>query len=339
MTSDGTKTYFWNALNQLVEVKEDTTTIATFEYDGGGRRTEKVAAGLTHTYIYDAEDIIEERITGSSSDTLRYYHGAGIDEPLARKNTSDVLTYYLADHLGSIVQETSASGSVALEREYDAWGVLMQGETVSGYSFTGREWDTEIDVYAYRARYYSPTVGRWLSEDPIGLAGGNHLSAYVSNNPTRLIDPFGLCEEPPAESLKDRLVRNLLGLMDMLTLAEPVQTPGLGEADSPIPDRSPDTAVLIATTLAVPAARTTNLAKMLQSEAGIAELLAGGGKVIAGAGHKNPLRDISRLVSQHGGTTADWVKISSTTPGLETHAYRNITTRVVVELKSIPPKY
>lgn len=88
LTSDGTKTYYWNALNQLVEVKEGTTTIASFEYDGGERRTEKVAAGLTHQYIYDAEDIVEERVSGTNSDTVRYYHGAGIDEPLARTNGS-----------------------------------------------------------------------------------------------------------------------------------------------------------------------------------------------------------------------------------------------------------
>ena len=80
LTSDGTKTYFWNALNQLVDVKEGTTTIATCEYDGAARHTEKVAAGLTHQYIYDAEDIVEERISGSSSDTIRYHHGVGIDE-------------------------------------------------------------------------------------------------------------------------------------------------------------------------------------------------------------------------------------------------------------------
>jgi YD repeat-containing protein len=139
LTSDGTKTYVWNALNQLVEVKEATTTIATFEYDGEGRRTEKVAAGLTHQYIYDAEDIVEERISGSTSDTIRYYHGAGIDEPLARKNSSDVVAYYLADHLGGIVQETNASGAVTLEREYDPWGVATAGATTSGHAFTGRE--------------------------------------------------------------------------------------------------------------------------------------------------------------------------------------------------------
>lgn len=202
LTSDGTKMYFWNALNQLVEVKEGTTTtIATFEYDGAGRRTEKVAAGLTHQYIYDAEDIVEERITGSSSDTTRYYHGAGIDEPLARTNSSSVVTYYLADHLGSIVQETSSLGALNLEREYDAWGAPIQGGTTSGYSFTGREWNVETGLYSYRSRYYSPSLARWLSDDPIGLAGSINLSTYVGGNPTRLIDPFGWCgaenDQPP----------------------------------------------------------------------------------------------------------------------------------------------
>jgi YD repeat-containing protein len=112
LTSDGTKTSYWNALNQLVEVKQSTTTIATFDYDGAGRRIEKAAAGLIHTSVYDAEDIVEERITGPSSETIRYYHGNGISEPLGRKNSSDVVTYYLVDHLGSIVQETNNAASV-----------------------------------------------------------------------------------------------------------------------------------------------------------------------------------------------------------------------------------
>ena len=73
---------------------------------------------------------------------------------------------------------------------------------------------------------------------------------------------------------------------------------------------------------------------MMQSEAGVAQLLAGGGEVIAGAGHKTPIGDIARLLSQYGGTTADWAKITSTNPGVQTHAYKNITTNVVVELKS-----
>ena len=193
LTSDGTKTYFWNALNQLVEVKQGTTTIATFEYDGGGRRTEKVAAGLTRQYIYDVEDIVEERISGSSSDTIRYYHGAGIDEPLARTNASSVTTYYLADHLGSIVQETNASGAVTLEREYGPWGDLLSGASTAGHAFQGREWDSEIALYYFRARYCNAAAGAWASDDPIGFAGGPNFAQFVNNNPLRFVDPFGLC--------------------------------------------------------------------------------------------------------------------------------------------------
>jgi RHS repeat-associated protein len=192
LTADGTKTYFWNALNQLVEVKEGPTTIATFEYDGKGRRTKKIAGGITRTYIYDAEDIVEERISGSSSDTIRYYHGAGIDEPLARKTSSDVVSYYLADHLGSIVQETSSSAAVTLEREHDAWGVAIQGGSNSGYAFTGREWDSEIGLSYHRARYYEPSAARWLTEDPIGFEGGINYYRYVNGTPTLATDSDGL---------------------------------------------------------------------------------------------------------------------------------------------------
>jgi RHS repeat-associated protein len=192
LTSDGTKTYIWNALNQLVEVKEGTTTIATFEYDGGGRRTEKSAAGLTHHYIYDVEDIVEERISGSNSNTRRYYHGAGIDEPLARKNSSDVVTYYLADHLGSIVQETSSVGAVTLEREYDPSGQLLQAAMSSGYAFSGREWDSDIGLYYYRARYFDPRRALFVSEDPSRLRAGPNLYTFVGNQPTNRIDPYGL---------------------------------------------------------------------------------------------------------------------------------------------------
>ncbi len=77
---------------------------------------------------------------------------------------------------------------------------LVQGATVLGpappiaiKAFTGREWDPEIGLYYYRARYYDPKAGRFLSEDPIGFAGGDvNLYSYVWNNPTLFADPFGL---------------------------------------------------------------------------------------------------------------------------------------------------
>ena len=70
----------------------------------------------------------------------------------------------------------------------------------------------------------------------------------------------------------------------------------------------------------------------------MAELLSGGGKAIAGAGANAPLRAVGRLVNEYGGNPGDWAKITSTAPGhLQTHAYRNVVTGEVVELKSIVP--
>jgi RHS repeat-associated protein len=107
-------------------------------------------------------------------------------------NGGTSVTYYLADHLGSIVQETSAVGAVTLDREYDPWGAPLRGEMTSGYSYTGREWDAEVNLYYYRARYYSGETGRFISEDPLGLQGGTNLFGYASNRTVVASDPWGL---------------------------------------------------------------------------------------------------------------------------------------------------
>lgn len=86
------------------------------------------------------------------------------------------------------------------------------------------------------------------------------------------------------------------------------------------------------------AANAGRLSRQLGSQEGVGELLSGGGKAIAGAGTNVPLRDVGRLVSQYGGKAGDWAKVTSTAPGhLQTHAYRNVVTGEVVELKSIVP--
>jgi len=103
------------------------------------------------------------------------------------------VSYYLSDHLGSVVQQTTSSGAVNLVRQYDTNGVLLQGQSTNGFAFTGREWDAETGLYSYRARYYDPLQSRFMGSDPIGLEGGPNLYAYVNGNPVRFTDPFGLC--------------------------------------------------------------------------------------------------------------------------------------------------
>ena len=149
-----------------------------------------MAGGITTTYVYDGSQFLEERPSAGSP--KRYVYGPRIDQPLAQVSGGAV-SYNVADHLGSIVKTTNSAGSTVLTREYDPWGNPLQGTTTSGYAFTGREWDPEIQAYYYRARYYDPKVGRFLAEDPAGSVDNVNLYLYAASNPVRFVDPSGLC--------------------------------------------------------------------------------------------------------------------------------------------------
>ena len=190
MIEDGTSTFEWDAENRLTAVKQGTTTLASFAYDARGRRYQKVANGVTHTYVHDGSAVAEERL--SSGGTTRHFDGFGIDQHVASQDQAGAAMYYAADHLGSIRQATDTSGAVTLTRDYDPYGNPLAGSSTSGYAFTGREWDSETGLYYYRARHYDPAVGRFTTEDPIGWSGGVNLFAYTDNHPTTGTDPTGL---------------------------------------------------------------------------------------------------------------------------------------------------
>ncbi len=80
---------------------------------------------------------------------------------------------------------------------YDGFGQIQGGGAIGGYTFTGREWDPETGLYYYRARYYDPRLGRFISEDPILWAGGENFYSYVKNRPATLSDPQGLQSSAP----------------------------------------------------------------------------------------------------------------------------------------------
>jgi RHS repeat-associated protein len=189
LTGDGVKTYEWDAENRLVAVKQGGSTLASFTYDGNGRRATKTAGGTTLTYVYDGAQFLEER--PSAGATKRHVYGPGIDQPLAQV-TGGTTSYSVADHLGSVVRATDAAGAPTLTREYDPWGNPLAGSSTSGFAFTGREWDAEVQLAYYRARHYDPKLGRFLSEDDMGFLAGPNFYAYVLGNPTTLTDPMGL---------------------------------------------------------------------------------------------------------------------------------------------------
>ena len=193
LTGDGTYTYSWNARNKLSSIT-GTSFSASFTYDAFGRRTSKTVNGTTTSYLYDGSSLVQEQSGGSP--TANMVTG-GLDEVLARTDATTTWNL-LTDALGSTIALVNSSGSVQTEYTYEPFGAT----TVSGSSnanpaqFTGRENDV-AGLYFYRNRYYSPSLHRFISEDPAGLNGGVNAYAYAGNNPLSFSDPYGLKPKDP----------------------------------------------------------------------------------------------------------------------------------------------
>jgi RHS repeat-associated protein len=156
----------------------------------------KADSSGTITYFYDAEDILCE-YDSSGNLQARYTHGPGIDEPISMsRGGSD--SYYHADGLGSVVNLTDASGVSVASYAYEAFGKVRSqtGNIVNFFRFTGREWDEDSGLYYYRARYYDPQIGRFITQDPfegnLNDPSSLHRYLYVNNNPINKTDPTGL---------------------------------------------------------------------------------------------------------------------------------------------------
>ena len=156
------------------------------------RRARTTVNGKTVVSQYDVADRARDVSEGTE---FSYLGGMGLDEPLVM-GTSE---FFLADGLGSIIAVANSAGAITGTLEYDPFGrtSYLGTAAVTPFRFTGREDDT-TGLYYYRARYCSPSLTRFISEDPLGLDAGltPHLYAYVGNSPLSFIDPLGLIRLP-----------------------------------------------------------------------------------------------------------------------------------------------
>jgi RHS repeat-associated protein len=168
--------------------------IDTFKYDPLGRRIEKSSSAAASVFAYDIDNLIEET-NSSGAMVSRYTQTQNIDEPLSMLRSS-VTSYYSVDGLGSVTSLTNSAGAAAETYTYDSFGKVTasSGSLVNPFQYTGRESDPETGLYYYRARYYDPSAGRFLSEDPIGFWAGGNFYRYVGNHSTDLVDPSGLLQ-------------------------------------------------------------------------------------------------------------------------------------------------
>ncbi len=202
-----TTTYIWDYRNRLIEVQTSGTTNSdvTFTYDVFDRRTsESVNGVMMKEFAYDGNQVIEMFSGSGASATLtdRMLYGPKEDQLLVDEQPQgNVDLWPVVDYEGSVVNYVYDGGAAEYITfvSYNSFGKTsldseLQGED-AGY--TGQEDDTGIGLYYYKARYYDPTTGTFISEDPGGFnAGDMNLYRYVGNEPTTETDPSGMAAVP-----------------------------------------------------------------------------------------------------------------------------------------------
>jgi RHS repeat-associated protein len=173
--STGTMQLVWDFENRLTNVVTPSAGSVTYKYDALGRRIQRTpSSGVSTNFSYDGADVVRDK--NSDATTIDYLNGPGVDKKIWQKGA--VQYFFSQDHLSSTSVLTNASG-VLVEREtYDAYG-NGSGSALTRYGYTGRERDSLTGLMYYRARWYDPPVGRFISEDPIGFEGGTNWYLLV----------------------------------------------------------------------------------------------------------------------------------------------------------------
>ncbi len=191
LLSDGTNTYTWDARNRLVSISGGAS--ASFRYDPFGRRVSKTIGATTTSYLYDQSNSVQESVGGLSSANI--LAGIGMDQYYQRTDGSGTGSF-ITDALGSTVSLVAAGDTTIVQYTYDPYGnTTSTGTSANSNQYTGRE-DDGTGLYYYRARYYEPKIGRFISEDPAGYSAGMNLYSYVDDSPPNFADPSGQCPPP-----------------------------------------------------------------------------------------------------------------------------------------------
>jgi RHS repeat-associated protein len=190
LTSDGVRTFEWDARNQLVAVNVGAHR-SEFTYDGMQRRVQETEKENTVVQsdirvLWCGAQICEERAGDGAIVTRRVFQSG---EQVAAAGT-----FFTRDHLASVLEATDGSSALLARYAFDPTGrrILVSGTDVTRVGFTGDRRQDAGGLWFTLHRALDSDAGRWVSEDPLGLRGGTDLFEYAWNNPIHFVDPIGL---------------------------------------------------------------------------------------------------------------------------------------------------
>jgi RHS repeat-associated protein len=207
-TSDGTRSYKWDAEDRLIEISAGSTVLATFRYDGLGRRLEVSHPGrLADRFSWCGTELCARRLGDVTFARHfregEYYprgkllapivdgSGAATFVPIAKK------LVYTTNQLGNVTGFIDADRRVLIGGvEYTPYGEIKSGRLLADIPYAGLYRDGLVGLYYSATRVYDPSIGAWLSRDPIGENAGINLYAYAGRDPINRKDPSGLLDDP-----------------------------------------------------------------------------------------------------------------------------------------------
>lgn len=201
-------TYVYNTLNQLVSTTENQRT-AAYAYNTQGIRTTKVTFSTRTDYLLDGANVVGERLNG---EYVSYLRGAN----LISRTSGDETDFYLFNAHGDVTGLADSTGASTRAYDYDAFGVEKDPDPLdeNPFRYCGEYFDGETETYYLRARYYDPTIGRFISEDTYCGELGDPLTlnlyTYCLNNPICYVDSTGHAVEDATRWIMRRLLASTL---------------------------------------------------------------------------------------------------------------------------------